>query len=255
MPSVPPRLCAPAHWVHALLWLVVAAPGVVGAKGTGVRHRIDVIGGNRAHVISADLGRSTLRVVDARDFGASALTAREFLEKSGAVAAWNGPFFDLDGKPMGLLVVDGVVRRELRPVDWGVFAVDAAGARIVHTDAWTTSAGVKQAIQVGPRLVVGGAPVSLKPQSARRTAICLKGPRSMEVLVSEGSLWAKDLATHLAGHGCRDALNLDGGPSSQLAYRTKDGIVEVAGGVPVPVALVLIDAEPAGEDGGQGCSH
>ena len=193
--------------------------------------------GTAAHLLTLDLRQAELRLLDARDLGATALTAREFLERTGATAVFNGPFFDVDGSPMGLLIVDGEQRERLRPVDWGVFSIDDKVPSIVHTSEWEDSNHALQAFQVGPRLVVDGEPVSLKRQSARRTALCTLKDGRVRVLVAGMPLWAADLAEFLDGQACVDALNLDGGPSSQLYLRRAGIVVDEPGGLPIPVAV------------------
>jgi uncharacterized protein YigE (DUF2233 family) len=211
-------------------------------------------GGSLGHLLTVDLRHTDLRLLDARDLGAPALTAREFVEKSGATAAFNGPFFDLDGSPMGLLVVDGKKKAPLRPVDWGVFALDAAGVHIVHTKDWHEPEGLRQAMQVGPRLVVDGQPLTLKRQSARRTALCALADGRLKVLVVGTALEASDLAGFLVSEGCRDALNLDGGDSTQLYLRRAGIEVDEPGGDPVPVAVGLFVHGTTDIARGDGCS-
>jgi uncharacterized protein YigE (DUF2233 family) len=166
------------------------------------------------------------------------MTAEQFARASGATAVVNASFFDVDGSPLGLLVIDGVVRQKLRPVDWGVFAVgDDRSIRIVHTDEWKTEAGVAQAVQSGPRLVVDGSVVDLKPQAAERTAVCRGADGKIQLLVTTRATTLDALARFLAAEGCVDALNLDGGPSSQLFLGRSGVRIDVPGGSPVPVAL------------------
>jgi exopolysaccharide biosynthesis protein len=208
------------------------------AEPVGLRYEYAALGpGVSAHVITVDLSDAEMRLLDARDLGAVALTAREFQERTGATAVVNGPFFDLDGSPMGLLIVDGEARAPLRPVDWGVFALDADGPSIVHTRDWTDRDGVRQAFQVGPRLMVEGQPMTLKRQSARRTALCVLSDRRVQVAVVDQSLDASRLAAFLAEQGCVDALNLDGGGSSQLYLKSATAEVDVPGDDPIPVAV------------------
>ncbi|MCP4873189.1 MAG: phosphodiester glycosidase family protein [Proteobacteria bacterium] len=208
--------------------------------------------GSRAHFLSVE--PSHLRVLDARDYGADELTAEQFLRKSGADAIVNASFFDVDGSPMGLLVVDGERRNKLRPVDWGVFSIDATGAAVIeHTDAFDRSRPIVQAVQSGPRLVVDSKPLELKKQKARRTAVCtLDGGRAALVVVDD-SVLASDLADWFAQQGCTDALNLDGGPSTQLYLERAGVVVDVPGGTPVPVALGVFAAAEADLAPGGGC--
>lgn len=234
----------------ALLWAAAA----VGEPHAGLEYQRAPVAGGAAHLITVDLAQTRLQMLDARDFGETALTARQFQERSGATAVVNGPFFDLDGTPMGLLVVDGAERRGLRPVDWGVFSLDAAGASIVHTRDWKPRDGVRQAFQVGPRLLVGGEPVALKKQSARRTALCVQDPSHLRVVVVDHSLEANALTAALKGLGCQDALNLDGGGSSQLYLARAGATIDVPGDEPIPVALGFFADGSAAINSGAGCN-
>ncbi len=220
-----------------------------------VYQRIEIPGAGLAHQLEIDLVSAELRVLDARDYDRTAMTAAEFVEKTGAAAVLNGPFFDVDGSPMGLLVVDGKERQKLRRADWGVFYVDGAGAHIVHTRDFGGGSGTRQAFQVGPRLVVDGEVLGLKPQSARRTAVCTKSSGKVLALVSSVSVPAEELAKYLAGQGCVNALNLDGGPSSQLFVDSGELQVDVPGGTGVPIALAVFPKRPAEERPakGSGC--
>ncbi len=209
---------------------------------------------SRAHFLA--VAPKHVRVLHAEDHGAKALTAQQFAEETGAEAVINASFFDVDGSAMGLLVVDGDERVPLRPVDWGVFAVDEAGAAsIVHTDAWDATRAPRQAVQSGPRLVVGGKATELKKQSARRTAVCTLDDGRVALVVVDDSVAATELAGWFVAQGCTDALNLDGGPSSQL-YLSRGGVVvDVPGGWPVPVALGIFDVGAAdiAPEAGCGC--
>ena len=206
------------------------------------------------HLLSVDLTRVELKLLQAQDLGKSALTVRQFVERSGAVAVFNGPFFDLDGSTMGLLIVDGVERVPLRSVDWGVFALDAKGPSIVHTSDWKSRPEVRQAFQVGPRLVVDGAALTLKRQLARRTALCVLADGRVKVLVAGNAIWADDLAAFFVAEGCTSALNLDGGASTQLYLRRSGIAVNEPGGVAVPVAVGLfLDEDEASPVSSSGC--
>jgi len=220
-----------------------------------VYRRVEIPGAGSAHELEIDLLSAELRVLDSRDYKKPAMTAREFALATGAAAVINGPFFDVDGSPMGLLVVDSKQRQKLRRADWGVFYLDGAGAHIVHTRDYGGGGGIKQAFQVGPRLVVDGEPLGLKPQSARRTALCTKSSGKVIALVAGTSVGASDLAAYFVASGCKDALNLDGGPSSQLFVRSGGLEVEEEGGTGVPIALGVFPKRPAErrKSDGAGC--
>src|SRR5262249_22651576 len=98
-------------------------------------------------------------------------------------------------------------------------------------------------IQGFPRLVTGGQVEHLKPQVARRTAVCVDGNRLVIVVTNDAEFNAFPplLATpeSAGGAGCKDALNLDGGPSTQLEARLP-GFSLSEPGQPVPDALAIV---------------
>ena len=256
------RRAIPALRLRRLLLVGGVTSALLGAAGPHPTpaaiesELVDLPGGTEGWLLRVDLKRARLRVLDAQDYGQKSLTAAEFQRRSGAVAVWNGPFFDENGKPLGLLIEDGRKRNPLRNVDWGVFYEDSTGAHIVHTKEWKEPQGVLQAIQVGPRLVVDRVPVSLKPQSARRTAMCLQDAEHLLVLVTDAELQASDLASLFVAHRCQDALNLDGGPSTQLVARLPGRTIDLRGGWPVPVAIgIFAEGGPTpATDSGCACS-
>ncbi len=154
----------------------------------GVAHRAVMLpGGVGAEAFRIDLSQARIEVVDARPGGGRA-TARELRQRvPGAVLAVNGGFFDESGAPMGLVRTGGQETNPLRHADWGVFWVAGETAGIVHARAWRAhpEAGATEAIQAGPRLVVDGQPMKLKPQVARRTVICVRRPGQVVLLVTE----------------------------------------------------------------------
>lgn len=177
-------------------------------------------------------------------------TAADLLQRSGAVAAVNGGFFDEQLRPLGLRIADGTTRVPLRAkVDWGVLAIRETHARIVHSreaaDDPSVLAGaggeqVTGALQVGPRLLVNGLPLRLKPQVARRTAVALdRGGRSLTLVVTDAPIEANALARRLSACGFDSAVMLDGGPSTQLAVQLGPIKVDLPGGYPVPDLLAI----------------
>jgi len=159
----------------------------------------------------------------------------------GVVAAVNGGFFDQRRASLGLRVSRGDTRVPLRPrVDWGVLVLADRQARIVHSREFRAAPDVAGAIQVGPRLLVGGAPTTLKPQLARRTAVALDGTGSLLTLVIvDRAIEAGRLAARLAALGFTSALMLDGGPSTQLSLAVGETHMEVPGLYAVPDLLII----------------
>lgn len=169
--------------------------------------------------------------------------------------AWlmvNGTFFDERGRALGLLQGTGAPLHPLRRADWGVFEVSARrGARLIHTRDYVAREDIEFAVQCGPRVVIDGRVPSLKPQVAQRTALCIRrGPTDLVVLVTRGRVDATPLAKWMAadpvdgGLGCRDALLLDGGPSTQLSARMPGVELDLAGGWPVPNGVGVVPRRP-----------
>jgi len=172
-------------------------------------------------------------------------TTAALVRRRGAVAAVNGGFFGEHGEPLGLRISGGRTRAPLRPqADWGVLVLDETGARIVHTRDLARPEALgrpRGAIQVGPRLVVAGRPLPLKPQVARRTAVALeRSGDALTLVVVDDPIDANELAQRLAAAGFDSALLLDGGPSTQLAVAIGAVRADVPGGYPVPDLLVIM---------------
>lgn len=218
----------------------------------GLRYGTFVQNGTTFHALRVDLARHRLEVADARPGRAVADVAALVLER-GALAGVNGTFFDEKQRPLGWLVSAGTVLNPIKDTDWfAALVVRDKGASVLPTEALKGIAGTSPelAVQVGPRTVVDGQPLKLKKQSADRTAVCVVGPRDVILLVTAGQpVEANWLAQWMArpessgGLGCQSGLMFDGGPSTQLAVRTKALNVDVPGGWPVPNAVVVVPRE------------
>lgn len=178
--------------------------------------------------------------------GGARLNAAGWRQKYRAVAAVNGGFFDADNKSLGLRISDNRRTIDLRSADWGVFYIVGDTARIVHTRDYRKlreqgrTRRVLEAIQCGPRLVVDGSFTNLKQQWGRRTAIGVDRAGFVIVAVTDGQLsfgeWQRTWRDKL---GCPNALNLDGGGSTQLSLRAGKHQREIAGFTLVPDAIVI----------------
>ncbi|HSJ96674.1 MAG TPA: phosphodiester glycosidase family protein, partial [Myxococcota bacterium] len=184
-------------------------------------------------------GDVVLRVVPA-----AGLERVAALAPAGDAIATNASFFDEAGGTMGLAIDRGRSIGGRRLARWAAFVVDGGRARIVAGSALGDGAGADLVVQGFPRLVVAGAVPRLKPQRAQRTVLCVAGAHVV-LLVTRSRVDASELARFLAapadagGLGCRDALNLDGGASTQLAARWGGFEARVDGASGVPNALVV----------------
>jgi hypothetical protein len=223
-----------AGWVPlyaaAVTWNPVAA---------GVEHLRVTEGGMDCELIRFDLARFAAEVVVLGPDRPR--TAAALREEMGGSAAVNGGFFDEDWRPLGLRIMSGKTMVALRPrVDWGVLFLRRGRARIVHSREFRPDPTIEQAIQVGPRLVVDGQPLRLKPQVARRTAVALdREGRWMTLIATHAPADAMRLAELLVQLGFDSAVMFDGGPSSQLSAALGDLHLELRGGYAVPDVLLM----------------
>ena len=185
----------------------------------------------RLLVFPVHLAGARFRVVDlgmTRDL-------ERVLRETGASFVVNGGFFDPAERPEGLVVSEGVV---LSPrsdtLGGGVVAVTAGRAVLAPAEGFVPPPGVDFAIQARPRLVVDAGSIIARDdgRAAERTALCLRDQgRQIEVIVARGEAAGRGptlalLADMLVSRGCEGALNLDGGPSTGVAWR-QDGEVRV----------------------------
>jgi uncharacterized protein YigE (DUF2233 family) len=182
----------------------------------------------RLLVFTVRIDAATFRVLDLdmkRDLEGA-------LARSGASLVVNGGFFDASQKPEGLVVSEG---RELSPksetLGGGILSIADGRAELAAAETFVPTARADFALQARPRLVVGGK-VNIgrdDGKTAERTALSIRnGARVLEVIVARGDRAGdgptlKLFAEMLASRGCDDALNLDGGPSTGIAWRARDG--------------------------------
>ena len=175
------------------------------------------------------------------------LVAPDWRARENALAAVNGGFFDPQEKPLGLIIHRSRRAGRLRHVSGGVFFIENGAAHILPVAAFarrlTAGARITEALQCSPLLVTAGQVSQLKPQSARRTGIGVQPDGKVVIAVADDDIalpaWAKLWAAS-GGLDCRDALNLDGGPSTQLSVRAPGRRLEIVGGWSVPDVILVI---------------
>jgi uncharacterized protein YigE (DUF2233 family) len=140
----------------------------------------------------------------------------------------NAGFFDPAQAPEGLVIAGGAVRSPLSAtLGGGVIHVSGGRAALAAAEGFAAPPGTTFAIQARPRLVVDGKSNIVKDdgREAERTALCVRdGGRTIEVVVARGDAAGRGptlalLADMLVSRGCSAALNLDGGPSTGVAWR------------------------------------
>ena len=235
-PAPQPRQELPERAVTAG-W-VAAAPGAdycVRAAGGGVA---------QVAAVRVDLARYRAEVADLAQGGRKEQTVRELVAARGAVAAINGGYFDRDRRPLGALVHAGKQSNPPSGSGGGFFCV-VGGRAVLRETGRGLPSGVTEALQCYPLLVVGGrAKVHFKPGEAVRAGVGITARGEVVLAVTcRGDLSLRDWAAAMHDLGCTEALNLDGGPSSQLYFHAGKTELDLPGTYAVPAALVVVRRE------------
>lgn len=171
-------------------------------------------------------------------------TVKNMAQNSGALLTINANFFDESGKPLGLVIQDG---KELNPFKdiswWGIFYQENFQAHMIHSSQLKQTSSIKNAIQAGPRLVVNGTIPKLKSQNSAKSAIGINKKGEIFVVATLDSIDVIELAELMSkpeirgGLGCMNALNLDGGSSTQLYAKIGDFELDLPNLATIPVGL------------------
>ncbi len=178
-----------------------------------------------------------LRIIDQPEDWSGGGQITDSMRGVNAVAGVNGGFFTPDFKPMGLMIANGhpTGTWQSNKLLTGTILVENEPRLLWNSEVRTRKA--RELLQAGPRLVDSGHPVASLERSKHvvRTFIATDGGHrwvfGLARNTSLGEL-AKILSTReiVPDFRIQRALNLDGGRSSALYYRTADGREHAAPG-------------------------
>ena len=176
---------------------------------------------SHVHVFRIDLKNNQLELVMANSLSQPHASVNEFAYYSKALLSINGGFFDHNYQPLGLRVSRQQQYSPLRQISWwGIFYIKDQKPHLASLHHYKSNQQVDFAVQSGPRLLVKGHIIpSLKTRHAERSALGITKDGHVIVLVTDNApMTTMTLATLMQSPplNCRDALNLDGGSSSQL---------------------------------------
>ncbi|MBN9419267.1 MAG: phosphodiester glycosidase family protein [Candidatus Eremiobacteraeota bacterium] len=198
------------------------------------------------HLVRLQPSKMELRVLKPRELPKQ--RSQEYLEQSGALAVFNGGYFDPQDQVLGLLYAGRWVQS--KPAGGsafgGVFSLIGTKPSLhpIFQISEQEYQGLRNApdlrfmIQCGPRLLADGQPVAgLEKTVTRRTAIAFDEQGRLILLASApayGMSFAQLQAYLRDQLKVKWALNLDGGSSTQCSVK---GRVDNPGYSPVPYAL------------------
>lgn len=176
------------------------------------------------HIFQIDTLKYKLGVITARQFGMTNTDTKTMASISGALIAINGGYFTPEYDSLGLLVQNGQEINKLKWTSWWhVFQMNGYKPMIVTKQAWRLNSEIEMAIEAGPRLIVdGNIQEGLKPGIAERSAVGITMDGMVIIAATEGyQVSLSEFARTIRENDCYDALNLDGGGSTQLYAKIK----------------------------------
>lgn len=176
------------------------------------------------HAFQIDLKKYELDIVLAKDFKEQSASIRELAQRSNATIAINGGFFSPEYVPLGLRIQNGKLLSNIKGTSWwGIFAIRYNRPHIFAQANYKVMPQTTMAVQSGPRLVINNTIPPLKGGLAERSALGITEDGKIVIAATQqASMSTKAFAEYLdkplaqGGLNCRDALNLDGGRSTQL---------------------------------------
>lgn len=195
------------------------------------------------HVLQIDPKIYKLKIVTAKDSGTNSISAENMVKNTGAIAAINGGYFAPDFSSLGLLVQDGKQINKLKWISWWhVFKITNGEPQIVSKQEFALTPDINMAIQAGPRLVINGAVTQgLKPSNSKRTGIGITKEGNVIIAVTDNYFPSMtEFAKSLLEVGCYNALNLDGGSSTQIFTNHKRLKLDIPGFGNVANGIVVL---------------
>jgi len=196
------------------------------------------------HAFRIDLRENKLNLVMADALSNDHASAHEFAHHSKALIAINGGFFDQNFHPLGLRIGNQHQHNPLKYISWwGIFYIKNQIPHISSVRHFNHDPKIDFAVQTGPRLLIDGRIPSLKPGIAERSALGITRNNQVIIVVTENSpmstAWLAELMKS-SPLNCIDALNLDGGSSSQLYAHVGTFKINASSFASVSDAIVVI---------------
>lgn len=224
--------------VHAKSW----QPLVPGLEYLDLRYR-SLSQWSHIHAFRVNLQVLKLSIVMAKDIPEPFASAQTFRHYGHGLLAINGGFFNPNKTSLGLRISDNHVISPLRRISWwGVFYINKHHAMISNPFDFHLKKNIEFAVQSGPRLIVDGKIPPLRVGFANRSALGIDQQGRVIVVATKNlPISTTDLANILKAppFNCVDALNLDGGSSTQLDAEADRFKLNVQGFSQVSDAIIV----------------
>lgn len=199
------------------------------------------------HAFRIDLKKYRLDLAFTQNTSRPLILVKDLVQTQRALIGINGGFFNPKLMPLGLRIKEGQQISPLKKTSWwGVFYIKNKRAYIVTQKKFVKSKKIMFAIQSGPRLVINGQVPPLKPGWSFRSALGITNNGKIIIAITDHlpmstRNFANVLRTSIqkGGLGCINALNLDGGSSSQLYAEVNNFQLDIPSFAPVSDAILV----------------
>ncbi|WP_028388400.1 phosphodiester glycosidase family protein [Legionella fairfieldensis] len=198
---------------------------------------------SHVHAFRIDLKKNNFSLVTAKELARDHASVDEYAQYSKALIAINGGFFDNNYKPLGLRIYNKRQHNPSKNISWwGIFYIKNNKAYLTNVNQYNYEKQIDFAIQSGPRLLINNRIPPLKPGRAERSALGITRDGRVIILVTDNMpMSTTELAQLMKASplGCENALNLDGGSSSQLRAQIGSFQLDVHGFSNVSDAVIV----------------
>ena len=204
----------------------------------------------KLHAFEIDLKYYQFELKFAKDQQQQSTMVKDLAIANQAIIATNGGFFNQKWQPLGLRINKKAIYNFFKPISWwGIFYIQDHQPYIIPPHTFYNKLIVESdfAIQAGPPLLIAGTSPPLTGKLAERTAVCITADKKVILMATENlPLTTNQLATILSrsqvnnGLNCQDALNLDGGHSTQLYANIGNLRLSIANLSPITDAIIVV---------------
>ncbi|OGV51473.1 MAG: hypothetical protein A3F46_03810 [Legionellales bacterium RIFCSPHIGHO2_12_FULL_42_9] len=200
---------------------------------------------SKIHVFKISLKFNRLSLAIATDTSTkTAAVVHDYARLSKAMLAINGGFFDENYRPLGLRIREAHQLSPLRPISWwGIFYVHHGMPHITNIKHFSVNKQIAFAVQSGPRIIIDGHIPRLKSGFAERSSLGITRDHRVILLVTEHVALSTSALAKLmrsAPLNCIQALNLDGGSSSQLYANIDNFTLDVRGLAAISDSIIVL---------------
>lgn len=197
------------------------------------------------HAFKIDLKHNKFNIALASELNENPAFVDNFAKKYPAAIAINGGFFDKSHHPLGLRISNNRQYNSIKNISWwGIFYISNNQPHITQASNFNKNQNISFAVQSGPRLIINGNIPKLKPGYAERTALGITKDGKVIIVVTQNTpITTTELAKLMQSSPleCENALNLDGGSSSQLFVNLLNFQLNVTGFSEISDAIIVIN--------------